>query len=420
VPLINYGPTAIPKSRKPLKIILAACATVTVVILGTTFAANLNLNTGHSVEFGQGVSQATACTGTDYLTVTANTGYVNSVGSTDFKLTSFSLSHIPNSCWGKTFIFQAYGPSGPAISINATNTSASALYEGPNSSSQDGFVTVATGENTAGSYGSFTFSVTSPIALAINVAHLFVQSVDKNNWKLLYQVIDPKLSPYAGIQYATGYGMGANDAAAHFSGKASQIRYRMELNIPGEPVQYADVKFNAPVASNFSSAMQNSNGNWAPTAHNLQIPAPGWNQSGASSYVLQANVTNLSVQSNMPGVVNGSGFLGRLEIWPGNYTGACSGLLDSLGHRGDCGSYDWDDSEYNGAGYGSFQVANISNNNEVSPHIIFAWNRWYDNYSDIGFGTDPSGSPDWTFDERNGKLLRETSGATWNLQIFVK
>ena len=409
------------KKRKRLAGLLAICATAGVIAISSTLAANLNLNTGHPVEFGQGVSQATACTGTDYLTVTANAGYVNGVGSTDFKLTSFSLSHIPNSCWGKTFLFQVHDVSGPAILINATSTSVSAIYEGPDSSSQDGSVTGATGENINGSYGTFTFSLTSPVALATNVAHLFVQSVDKDNWKLLYKVIDPRRNPSNyGIQYASGYGLGDHDAAANFLGKASQIRYRMELNFPGSPVQYADVKFTAPTSSNFSSAMLGSNGSWTATAQNLQIPAPYWGVSRSVSYVLQANVTNLSVQSNMPGVVNGSGFLGRLEIWPGNYTQGCSGLLDSLGRSGDCGSYDWDDSGNSDPGYGSFQVANISNNNGVSPHIIFAWNRWYDSVSDIGFGTDPMGNPDWTFDESNGQLLRGTPGASWNLQIFVK
>jgi len=412
------GSSAAP--RKRLSRLLVISITAGLLAVGSTLAANLNLNTGHPVEFGQGVSQATACTGTDYLTVTANTGYINSVGSTDFKLTSFTLDHIPSTCWGKTFIFQAHDVSGPAISINSADTSVSATYEGSDSSSQDGSVTGAMGDNTAGSYGTFTLSVTSPVALATNVAHVFVQSIDKNNWKLLYKVIDPHLNGYS-VQYTLGYGIGANDAAAHFSGKASQIRYRMELNIPGEPVRYADVKFNAPIVSNFSAAMQSFNGDWTPTAHNLQVPAPNWNQSGASSYVLQANVTNLSVQSNMPGIVNGSGFLGRLEIWPGNYSQNVSGLLDSGGRGGDSGSYDWDDAGMNnGPGYGSFQVANVSNENGVSPHIIFAWNRWYDSTSDIGFGTDPHGNPDWTFDESNGQLLRGTPGASWNLQIFVK
>ena len=62
------GKSAASKKRFPR--LLAICAAAGVIAIGSTLAANLNLNTGHPVEFGQGVSQATACTGTDYLTVT--------------------------------------------------------------------------------------------------------------------------------------------------------------------------------------------------------------------------------------------------------------------------------------------------------------------------------------------------------------
>ena len=164
------------EKRKRLAGLLAICSAAGVIAIGSTLAANINLNTGHPVEFGQGVSQATACTGTDYLTVTANTGYVNDVGSTDFKLTSFSLSHIPNSCWGKTFLFQAYGSSGPVIAINSTHTSASANYQGEGSSSGDGNISGGTGSNSAGSYGTFTLTLASPVALATNVIKVVVQS----------------------------------------------------------------------------------------------------------------------------------------------------------------------------------------------------------------------------------------------------
>jgi hypothetical protein len=176
VPLINYGPTPTPKSRKSLKFILGVCATIIAVILGTTFAANINLNTGHPVEFGQGIAQTTACTGNDYLTVTANAGYVNGVGSKDFKLTSLSLTHIPNSCWEKSFLFQVYGTSGPVIVINSSDTSVSATYEGTNSYSSSGTISNATGENTPGSYGTLTLAIADPVALTTDISKLVVQS----------------------------------------------------------------------------------------------------------------------------------------------------------------------------------------------------------------------------------------------------
>jgi len=176
VPLLNYGPTPTSKSRKSLKFILGVCATITTVILGTTFAANINLNTGHPIEFGQGIAQTTACTGNDYLMVTANAGYVNGVGSKDFKLTSFSLTHIPNSCWEKSLLFQVYGTFGSVSTINSSDTSVSATYEGTNSYSGSGTISNATGENIPGSYGTLTLAIADPVALTTDISRLVVQS----------------------------------------------------------------------------------------------------------------------------------------------------------------------------------------------------------------------------------------------------
>ena len=163
-------------SRPGLKILLAIGLIAGIVSLSSTLASNININTGHAIEFGQGITQVTACTGTDYVIVTPTSTYINGVGSTEFSLNSFSLTHIPASCWGKSFLFQSYDLSGDLMQINATNTSASVTYQGPSSSSQDGAISAATGENTAGSYGTFTLTLTTPAALAINVSRIVVQS----------------------------------------------------------------------------------------------------------------------------------------------------------------------------------------------------------------------------------------------------
>ena len=47
-------------SRKPLKLVLGIGALVGVIALGSTLAANINLNSGAPVEFGQGVTQTTS------------------------------------------------------------------------------------------------------------------------------------------------------------------------------------------------------------------------------------------------------------------------------------------------------------------------------------------------------------------------
>jgi hypothetical protein len=47
----------------------------------TTFAANVSLNNGQSVEFGQGIQQATACSGSTKLTITPASTFANSSGA---------------------------------------------------------------------------------------------------------------------------------------------------------------------------------------------------------------------------------------------------------------------------------------------------------------------------------------------------
>ena len=48
----NNSPSKAPRNHKNLKYILGIGALAGVIALGSTLAANINLNTGHPVEFG--------------------------------------------------------------------------------------------------------------------------------------------------------------------------------------------------------------------------------------------------------------------------------------------------------------------------------------------------------------------------------
>jgi uncharacterized repeat protein (TIGR02543 family) len=100
-------------------------------------------------------------------------------------------------------------------------------------------------------------------------------------------------------------------------------------------------------------------------------------------FVLQGDVSDLTVLSDSTAVTNGSGLTGRIEIWPYNYgtSGGLSGLFDNIDTH--AGSND----------YGSFQL------HSAVPQTIFAWNRHYPTGGgEIGFGQAPAGQhPDWTF-----------------------
>ena len=67
---LNFEPTA-PKRRwgsanqKTLGVILGVAALAAAIAVGSTLAASITLNSGNSVEFGQGVAQTVSCAGTD-------------------------------------------------------------------------------------------------------------------------------------------------------------------------------------------------------------------------------------------------------------------------------------------------------------------------------------------------------------------
>jgi hypothetical protein len=113
-----------PKSRSKL-------ITTGVVIVGSifffqsTFAGNISLNSGSGVEFGQGVSQAVACSGDTNLTLTPRSSFTNGSPGAHY-LNSVTVSNIPTSCYGDDFTINAYNNSSstPLALFNGTSTSA--------------------------------------------------------------------------------------------------------------------------------------------------------------------------------------------------------------------------------------------------------------------------------------------------------
>jgi hypothetical protein len=104
----NLGPKP-SGSKNSLKLVLGIGTLVATIALGSTLAANINLNAGAQVEFGQGVAQTTACD--DEVTITPYSTFVNNYENPDFRFTSFSVTGISDSCYGKVFIIKAYSNS---------------------------------------------------------------------------------------------------------------------------------------------------------------------------------------------------------------------------------------------------------------------------------------------------------------------
>ncbi len=95
-----------------------AIATIAALgFMGSTFAASVTLNNGSAVEYGQGVSQATACDNT--ISVTPANTFVNTSGSGAFYLQSITLTDTRtvssstglSNCVGKTIKVSVFGDS---------------------------------------------------------------------------------------------------------------------------------------------------------------------------------------------------------------------------------------------------------------------------------------------------------------------
>jgi hypothetical protein len=96
------------KSRKGIYIGIAILALVPVV--GSTFAANIGINGGNAIEFGQGTNTVTACDATITITPTA------SYSSSAFHLATVALGGVDTSaCNAKTFKLVARDTNGAAI-----------------------------------------------------------------------------------------------------------------------------------------------------------------------------------------------------------------------------------------------------------------------------------------------------------------
>ncbi len=95
------------KSKLTLKLVLLAVASfIGYSMLGTTFAANVQLGSG-VVEFGQGVRLATACSPS--LTLTPYATFSNASGNNgSYRLTNIDVTNFGNNCAGKDFIIRAY------------------------------------------------------------------------------------------------------------------------------------------------------------------------------------------------------------------------------------------------------------------------------------------------------------------------
>jgi hypothetical protein len=171
------GPKPSPDgSKRKIKgpLALSVLVVIGALFLQNTLAANISLGSGAAIEFGQGVQVATACSGSDTLTLTPYSSFVNSSGNGSYYLNSVKVSGIPSSCNGVDFNISVYDSStSTALPIFATSKTVASVW---NNAGTFQLGSGSTGSSVTSGSGTFTITFTSPVALASSVSRVTLQS----------------------------------------------------------------------------------------------------------------------------------------------------------------------------------------------------------------------------------------------------
>ena len=176
-----------PRSFLPGFLVLILLITGGGFFVKTTLAANISLNSGRTVEFGQAVSQAVACSGGQSLTVTPKSSFVNAANSGGtYNFSSVTVSGIPDTCNGAQFQINAYGNSSqsPLALYNSTSTNVIVADTGGTFSLD---IRAAGISLTVHSASSFTVTFDTPVATSDAVFKLTIQSTT-NSTKSTYSL----------------------------------------------------------------------------------------------------------------------------------------------------------------------------------------------------------------------------------------
>ena len=182
----NAGTPRKAKKSNNLRSLAGLASVAAIAVLGSTLAANISLNGGSSIEFGQGVSVATACD-SDGITVTPSSRFINASNAGTFFMSTIALSGINavssgTTCLNKVFTLNAYGDSSATPLQLATDSSSNAVTNatfaitGSSSSAGSAGVTLSNvnGNNTTS--GTITLGFGTPSATSGAVFKITLQS----------------------------------------------------------------------------------------------------------------------------------------------------------------------------------------------------------------------------------------------------
>jgi len=154
------------------KTILGIAAAAAIAVVGSTLAANITINSGSNLEFGQGLTQTAACSGSQSITMTPTSSFVNASGAGTFYLSNIAFAGSGlATCVGKTFTIKGWSDAGAnALTIATGNGTGytSATFQYTTSATYSAGVTA--GATPGSSTATMAFNITNPGSMATSGA----------------------------------------------------------------------------------------------------------------------------------------------------------------------------------------------------------------------------------------------------------
>jgi hypothetical protein len=189
----ELAPVSKKKSNKTLKAFLGIGVLVAIPVIGSTFAATININSSGTVQFAQGSSATAACD--TALTTAATSSYLTVSSTTAFYLKTITISDIDltSGCEGKTLVLSV-DSSNSEVDISTGVKQVSFTIPATAGSSTTALTNVTSGftaamSNSSGAAyktdsvavpydeaGKIVVTITSPILASSSVTKFLVQS----------------------------------------------------------------------------------------------------------------------------------------------------------------------------------------------------------------------------------------------------
>jgi hypothetical protein len=250
--------------------------------LQSTLAANVTINTGQAVEFGQGYTATTSCAGSPAsLKITPLSNFVNSATTPSYFFKSIKVENVPAACQGVDFTFAAYNSAGNSSLPLFDSTTISAVNVTIYMTNSNKFFPVNSGDVsvTTNSSSSFTLSFDAPSGVSGNVAKLALQSAAHNSnagliWSTTSNV--PASSTWNSVIYDEGLFVAVGTNTSSTTGQvmysSDGINWTLATGVPNHvwnQVTYGNGRFVA-TASSGSYAMYSDDGiTWNASSTNL-------------------------------------------------------------------------------------------------------------------------------------------------------